>query len=167
MIFVWLETPLAPSTPVVSDIQTTSVRLSWFPPGYNGNSPITSYNVYAKKGSNNWNLQKDDINPSDRQMSVTLRNLSPHTQYQFHVRAVNSVGEGTPSGASGVIRTLIAGNYNYNSSLGLLSKGCHMSGNGQGKKFLKVSEKSGNFSDNLKNSQGKLKQFNRLADLIL
>lgn len=110
--FVWLETPLAPSTPVVSDIQTTSVRLSWFPPGYNGNSPITSYNVYAKKGSNNWNLYKDDINPSDRQMSVTLRNLSPHTQYQFHVRAVNSVGEGTPSGASGVIRTLIAGNYN-------------------------------------------------------
>ena len=123
MIFVWLETPLAPSTPVVSDIQTTSVRLSWFPPGYNGNSPITSYNVYTKKGSNNWNLHKDDINPSDRQMSVTLRNLSPHTQYQFHVRAVNSVGEGTPSGASGVIRTLIAGNYNYNSSLGSLSKG--------------------------------------------
>ena len=118
IIFVWLETPLAPSTPVVSDIQTTSVRLSWFPPGYNGNSPITSYNVYAKKGSNNWNLHKDDINPSDRQMSVTLRNLSPHTQYQFHVRAVNSVGEGTPSGASGVIRTLIAGN----SSLGSLSK---------------------------------------------
>ncbi|XP_020611355.1 protein sidekick-2-like isoform X2 [Orbicella faveolata] len=102
------ETPLAPSTPVVSDIQTTSVRLSWFPPGYDGNSPITSYNVYTKKGSNNWNLHKDDINPSDRQMSVTLRNLSPHTQYQFHVRAVNSVGEGTPSGASGVIRTLIA-----------------------------------------------------------
>ena len=109
-IFVSSETPLAPSTPVVRDIQTTSVRLSWFPPGYDGNSPITSYNVYAKKGSDNWNLHKDDINPSDRQMSVTLRNLSPHTQYQFHVRAVNSVGEGTPSGASGVIRTLIAGN---------------------------------------------------------
>ncbi|XP_078347645.1 protein sidekick-2-like isoform X2 [Oculina patagonica] len=102
------ETPLAPLTPTVTDIKTTSVRLSWFPPGYDGNSPIISYNVYAKKGSNNWYLHKDDINPSNIQMSVTLRNLSPHTQYQFHVRAVNSVGEGAPSGASGVIRTLEA-----------------------------------------------------------
>ncbi|KAJ7340259.1 Protein sidekick-2 [Desmophyllum pertusum] len=101
------ETPLAPSTPVVSDIQTASIRLSWYPPGYDGNSPIISYNVYAKKGSNSWVLHSDNINPSDR-MSILVRNLAPHTQYQFHVRAVNRVGVGAPSGASGVIRTLIA-----------------------------------------------------------
>nr|XP_058964313.1 protein sidekick-2-like isoform X2 [Pocillopora verrucosa] len=103
-----LEIPLAPTTPVVSDIKTTSVRLSWFPPDYSGNSPITSYKIEAKKGSNNWQLARDDINPSDRQMSVIVRNLSPHTQYQFRVRAVNQVGDGAPSGASGVIRTLIS-----------------------------------------------------------
>lgn len=103
-----LEIPLAPTTPVVSDIKTTSVRLSWFPPDYSGNSPITSYKIEAKKGSNNWQLARDDINPSDRQMSVIVRSLSPHTQYQFRVRAVNQVGDGAPSGASGVIRTLIS-----------------------------------------------------------
>ena len=95
---------------MVSDIKTTSVRLSWFPPDYSGNSPITSYKIEAKKGSNNWQLARDDINPSDRQMSVIVRSLSPHTQYQFRVRAVNQVGDGAPSGASGVIRTLISGN---------------------------------------------------------
>lgn len=102
-----LETPLAPSTPVVSDIQTKSVRLTWFPPGYDGNSPITSYIVEAKKGSTGWQRQMDNINPSN-QVSVLVRNLQPHTTYQFRVRAENQVGLGAPSAASGSIQTLIA-----------------------------------------------------------
>ena len=108
--FLSSETPLAPSTPVVSNIQSTEVRLTWFPPGYDGNSPILSYNVEAKAGSNVWRLIKDDINSSDRQISILVRNLLPHTQYQFRVRAVNQVGVGAASGASGSIMTLIAGN---------------------------------------------------------
>ena len=97
---------------MVSNIQPTEVRLTWFPPGYDGNSPILSYNIEAKAGSNAWHLIKDDINPSDRQMSVLVRNLLPHTQYQFRVRAVNQVGVGVASAASGSIMTLIAGNEN-------------------------------------------------------
>lgn len=109
-IFLMLaETPLAPSTPVVSDIQTTSVRLTWFPPGYDGNSRIISYVVEAKKGSSGWQRHMDNINPSNQQVSVLVRNLQPHTTYQFRVRAENQVGLGSPSAASGSIQTLIAG----------------------------------------------------------
>ena len=93
----------------MSNIQPTSVRLSWFPPGYDGNSPIISYVVDAKAGSNPWRQHVDNINPSDRQMSILVRNLLPHTQYQFRVKAVNQVGVGAASAASGSIRTLKAG----------------------------------------------------------
>ena len=111
-IFLMLaETPLAPSTPVVSDIQTTSVRLTWFPPGYDGNSRIISYVVEAKKGSSGWQRHMDNINPSNQQVSVLVRNLQPHTTYQFRVRAENQVGLGSPSAASGSIQTLIAGKW--------------------------------------------------------
>ena len=105
---IWLllsETPLAPSTPVVSNIQPTSVRLTWLPPGYNGNSPILSYIVEARKGSSGWQRQMDNINPSSQQVSVLVRNLQPHTQYQFRVRAKNQVGVGAPSAASKSILT--------------------------------------------------------------
>ena len=94
---------------MVSDIQTTSVRLTWDPPGYDGNSPIISYVVQSKKGSNGWQLQMDNINPSNAQVSVLVRNLQPHTTYQFRVRAENRIGLGAPSVASGSIQTLIAG----------------------------------------------------------
>ena len=42
-------------------------------------------------------------------MSILVRNLLPHTQYQFRVKAVNQVGVGAASAASGSIMTLIAG----------------------------------------------------------
>lgn len=94
----------------MSNIQPTSVRLSWFPPGYDGNSPIVSYVVDAKAGSDNrWRQHVDNINPSDRQMSILVRNLLPHTQYQFRVKAVNQVGVGAASAASGSIVTPEAG----------------------------------------------------------
>ena len=93
----------------MSNIQPTSVRLSWFPPGYDGNSPIVSYVVDAKAGSNPWRQHVDNINPSDRQMSILVRNLLPHTQYQFRVKAVNQVGVGAASAASGSIVTGKAG----------------------------------------------------------
>ena len=111
-IFLMLaETPLAPSTPLVSDEQTTSVRLTWFPPGYDGNSRIISYVVEAKKGSSGWQRHMDNINPSNQQMSVLVRNLQPYTMYQFRVRAENQVGLGSPSAASRSIRTRIAGKW--------------------------------------------------------
>ena len=110
-IWPFSETPPAPFTPVVSNIQPTSVRLTWIPPQYDGNSPILSYIVEAKKGSNGWQRQMDNINPSTQRVSVLVRNLLPHTQYQFRVRAENQVGIGAPSAASGSIMTLIAGKY--------------------------------------------------------
>ena len=96
---------------MVSNIQPTSVRLTWIPPQYDGNSPILSYIVEAKKGSNGWQRQMDNINPSAQRVSVLVRNLLPHTQYQFRVRAENQVGIGAPSAASASIMTLIAGEY--------------------------------------------------------
>ena len=106
---------------MVSNIQPTSVRLTWIPPQYGGNSPILSYIVEAKKGSKGWQLQMDNINPSNQQVSVLVRNLLPHTQYQFRVRAKNQVGIGAPSAALGSIMTLIAGEYRLSHVKSLIS----------------------------------------------
>lgn len=37
--------PDAPTRPTVSKVSTTSVRLKWFPPEFDGNSEITTYQV--------------------------------------------------------------------------------------------------------------------------
>lgn len=42
-------------------------------------------------------------------MSILVRNLLPHTHYQFRVKAVNQVGVGAASAASGSIVTGKAG----------------------------------------------------------
>ncbi|KAK3726626.1 hypothetical protein QZH41_012276 [Actinostola sp. cb2023] len=101
------ETPLSPSRPVVVSIQSTSVRLTWDPPGYNGNSAIISYNVEYQKENDNWKLALQNVNPSSK-VSAVVTGLKPYTRYKFRVRAVNGVGVGLPSDATAFITTYSA-----------------------------------------------------------
>jgi hypothetical protein len=54
----------------VAQIQTTSVRLSWSPPGYIGNSAIISYKVEYQKEGDGWKLALENINPSSHVTAV-------------------------------------------------------------------------------------------------
>ena len=85
------------------------MRLTWRPPGYDGNSVIINYHVEAMKKLEDWKVVNDNINPSNIQISVIVRNLIPNSEYRFRVRAVNEVGIGAASSPTAYYKTLIAG----------------------------------------------------------
>ncbi|MDR3355492.1 MAG: fibronectin type III domain-containing protein, partial [Synergistaceae bacterium] len=68
------------------------VDLSWTAPANNGGSPITGYKV-SKNGGNSW-VSLTNVT------TYSFTNLSNGQQYNFQVRAVNSVGEGPASQAT-------------------------------------------------------------------
>ncbi|EDO48047.1 predicted protein, partial [Nematostella vectensis] len=71
-VLVVQEIPLSPSRPVVSQIQSTSLRLEWNPPGYTGNSRIISYTVEMLKEGGSWATKLQNINPSSSQVAAVI-----------------------------------------------------------------------------------------------
>ncbi|KAI0982140.1 hypothetical protein GJ496_002986, partial [Pomphorhynchus laevis] len=84
------------------DVNKTSCKLSWKPPHEDGNSRIINYIVEkhdVAKDSDQW--VPIDINCKDT--SLTVDNLLPDHEYEFRVKAVNNIGEGTPLYSSNTI----------------------------------------------------------------
>ena len=75
------------------------VTLSWNVPG-DGGEPITRYD-YSTDGGNSWRSTGGTTIPYvvTRTSAATPVNLVNGTTYSFRIRAVNSVGNGTPSAA--------------------------------------------------------------------
>ncbi|XP_051234117.1 verrucotoxin subunit beta-like isoform X2 [Dicentrarchus labrax] len=83
------EPPSKPETVTVRDINHNSVTLKISPPRF-GAENITSYSVeYCVNGEDGWQQQT-----ASKAEEVTVRDLSPNTEYMFRCRAVTSVGVG-------------------------------------------------------------------------
>ncbi len=93
----------APEAPVVSaESADSSVDLSWTPPA-NGGEPITSYEVSVDGGP--WETattasQSETVNGNVvTTVSTSVSGLTNGVSYDFQIRAVNNVGNGTASAA--------------------------------------------------------------------
>ncbi|KAJ8687397.1 hypothetical protein QAD02_023191 [Eretmocerus hayati] len=107
-----IELPFAPINVVAERLEHISPRainVSWVP-GFDGNSPIKSYNVQRREvpelgplpDSNlNWVTEWSNITANSRW--VMFNNLKAAAAYQFRVSAENSVGEGPSSEPSNVV----------------------------------------------------------------
>ncbi|XP_064623842.1 protein sidekick-2-like isoform X2 [Lineus longissimus] len=87
------------------------VDLRWSP-GFDGNSPVKEFIIHERlippgatgtsmNTNDGWQLVARNIGADVR--AYTVDNLQPAKTYQFHVTAVNSVGEGRPSLPSNTI----------------------------------------------------------------
>lgn len=95
--------PGAPTTPVISEIEQTSVRLDWSPNGSDG-LPNTGYTISYGTAT--------DATGSTTTSGVTnktITGLTPGVKYYFKVKATNAVGDGPYSSISNA--TTIAGAY--------------------------------------------------------
>lgn len=80
--------PDAPATPTVNVTGHDSVVVSWVPPTSHG-SAITDYDVrYKRTADSIWEHQNNVGNI----ISLPITGLSPHTEYEFQIRATNSIG---------------------------------------------------------------------------
>lgn len=91
-LFVFLALPRPPTNVRISDVTATSARLSW---SYDiGSEDIIYYVIqYKPKQANQEYSEISGITT----MFYTVRDLSPYTEYEFYVIAVNGIGRGSPS----------------------------------------------------------------------
>ena len=65
-----------------------SIHLSW-KPGFDGNSPVTSFRLEMKSWSANWNLGKFFIT---KETNYLVEGLNPGSKYSFRVSSSNRHG---------------------------------------------------------------------------
>ncbi|XP_071434097.1 receptor-type tyrosine-protein phosphatase S isoform X9 [Pithys albifrons albifrons] len=85
--------PKAPGTPVVTETTATSITITWD----SGNpDPVSYYVIEYKSKSQDGPYQiKEDITTT----RYSIGGLSPNSEYEVWVSAVNSIGQGPPSEA--------------------------------------------------------------------
>ncbi|KAG8191089.1 hypothetical protein JTE90_008401 [Oedothorax gibbosus] len=84
--------PRSPTRVQISDVTASSVRISW---SYDVGAENIIYYViqYKPKQTNQDYSELSGINT----MFYTVRDLTPYTEYEFYIIAVNAIGRGSPS----------------------------------------------------------------------
>lgn len=82
--------PPPPPEPTQNDDE--SVTVTWEPPKDDGGSPVLRYVVERKLGTSpRWS----EVSPEKQEeLTLTLSDTKPGTEYIFHVAAVNEAGQG-------------------------------------------------------------------------
>uniref|UniRef100_A0A8C8SYA8 Receptor-type tyrosine-protein phosphatase S n=1 Tax=Pelusios castaneus TaxID=367368 RepID=A0A8C8SYA8_9SAUR len=83
--------PKPPGTPVVTESTATSITLTWD----SGNPEPVSYYIIQHKPKTSEELYKEIDGVATTRYSVA--GLSPYSEYEFRVVAVNNIGRGPPS----------------------------------------------------------------------
>lgn len=87
-------TAIAPGAPTINSVTAGDAQVSLaFTAGNNGGAAITNYKYSTDNGSN-W------VSAGTTSSPITITGLTNGTTYNFKLRAVNSVGDGTASSAS-------------------------------------------------------------------
>jgi hypothetical protein len=91
--------PNAPTIGVATTISSTSARVTFTAPAFNGGAAITSYRATSNPGGFTGSINQSGSG------SITISGLRPGTSYSFTVIAINSVGTSLASSASNGITT--------------------------------------------------------------
>ena len=86
-----------PGQPINITVNKTcnSLTLSWLPPGEDGGSIVTDYNVTVVNGTEDGPLLESV--PTGGNTTVRVTSLNPNTMYTVHIRARNRAGVGQPA----------------------------------------------------------------------
>lgn len=94
--------PDTPSKPLVTDVTSENVTISWQPPYDDGGAPVTSYLVEKReRGSAFWS--KVSASPAD-ETTMTVTRLRNGSEYEFRISAENTAGLSRPSEPSGFVK---------------------------------------------------------------
>ena len=95
---------LGPPTNIAVNKTCNSLTLSWLPPGEDGGSNVTDYNVTVVDGTEDGSLLESV--PAGGNTTVRITSLKPNTMYTIHIRARNSAGLGPPAVVNAITEEL-------------------------------------------------------------
>jgi len=97
--------PSAPNPPVVSEVHATSCTVTYQPPQDDGGAPVTGYILERRTpGPDSKWIRLNDTPVTD--LHYTIDSLTPATEYEFRVAAVNKEARGEFSQMSFRIMTV-------------------------------------------------------------
>ncbi|KAI1289730.1 Down syndrome cell adhesion molecule -like protein [Halotydeus destructor] len=93
-----VQEPADPPQVTVESFDGRSAKIAWSTP-YSGNSPISHYVVQHKLQEDKWDsrIEEHKETVSGSVTALHLRNLTPITEYQLRVFAINDIGKSEPS----------------------------------------------------------------------
>jgi len=103
-----VDRPDAPEPPIIrpNEVHSSSCTVTYQPPERDGGAPVTGYILQRRTpGPDSEWIRVNDIPVTDLQ--YTIDNLTPATEYEFRVAAVNKSGEGVFSRGSSRIMTVV------------------------------------------------------------
>ncbi|KAM6898342.1 myosin light chain kinase, smooth muscle-like [Lycodopsis pacificus] len=93
------------SQPVISQLSTESLVLSWTGPSYDGGTAVLGYKVeFRQEGQDEPESWTEATSRCKNTSYHVLSGLAPHGQYRFRVRAYNSAGVSEPSQESECVK---------------------------------------------------------------
>ncbi|KAJ8301224.1 hypothetical protein KUTeg_020211 [Tegillarca granosa] len=98
------DVPSVPGRPLMSNLQSRSVSVSWDKSLSENNSPITGYIVQVRRLSDEWSSARN-ITVGTPTTTINVIDLRPYRSYVLRIIAINSCGQSPPSGASDIFVT--------------------------------------------------------------
>nr|XP_042911062.1 Down syndrome cell adhesion molecule-like [Parasteatoda tepidariorum] len=91
------EPPDGPQDVRVLETTSRSVKLSWSPPQYNGNTPITQYIIQYRDEGGKWHNRMTNVSVTGTETSGMVTGLKPAKIYLLRVLTENRIGRSEPS----------------------------------------------------------------------
>ena len=102
-LYFYSDPPSAPGKPEITDIDASSMAITWSVPTFDGGSLIKQYDVEIKSDRSNWKHQCS-VSPQDIKTTTRIDGLKHGHVYQFRVLATNEAGIGVISEPSELAR---------------------------------------------------------------
>ena len=99
---------MAPTNVVKTFADQTSISIQWTEPLYNGNTPLTAYNIYWDNASGVL-LSTAVGTTSATTLTFSITGLTTNRYYTFAVTAVNIIGESSQATSSPIITATVPG----------------------------------------------------------
>ncbi|XP_006745037.1 Down syndrome cell adhesion molecule [Leptonychotes weddellii] len=112
IIQLTVQEPPDPPEIEIKDVKARTITLRWTM-GFDGNSPITGYDIECKNKSDSWDSAQRTKDVSPQLNSATIIDIHPSSTYSIRMYAKNRIGKSEPSNELSITADEAAANWKH------------------------------------------------------